>query len=70
MSEHPDRQSDNPNPREIWPGWDYSDEEREFLIAIDRYKRTRGRPFPTWREVLNVLRELGWQKVKTDSGKG
>ena len=47
---------------EIFPGWDYTDEEREFLVAIDRYKRLRRRPHPTWREVLNVLRQLGWRK--------
>ena len=47
---------------ENFPGCDYTAEEREFLQAIDRYKRTRGRPYPTWREVLNVMRELGWRK--------
>ena len=48
---------------ENYPGSDYSDEEREFLLAIDRYKRSRRRPHPTWREVLDVLRQLGWRKV-------
>src|SRR5262249_3664933 len=47
---------------ESFPGSNYNDEEREFLQAIDRYKRTHGRPYPTWREVLNVLRALGWRK--------
>jgi hypothetical protein len=47
---------------ESFPGSNYSDEEREFLQAIDRYKRTRRRPYPSWREVLNVLRALGWRK--------
>lgn len=48
---------------ENYPGGDYSDDEREFLQAIDRYKRSRHRPHPTWREVLQVLRGLGWRKV-------
>jgi hypothetical protein len=48
---------------EAFPGSDYTDEEREFLTAIDRYKTTRRRPHPTWREVLDVLRQLGWRKV-------
>src|SRR5262249_52710816 len=52
---------------ESFPGSDYTDEEREFLQAIDRYKRTHGRPYPTWREVLNVLRELGWRKTQGPS---
>jgi len=43
-------------------GADYTDEEFEFLKAVDRYKRERRRPFPTWREVLMVLKSLGWRK--------
>ena len=43
-------------------GSEYTPEEVEFLRAIDRYKRANRRPFPTWLEVLNVLRELGWGK--------
>jgi hypothetical protein len=48
---------------ETYPGSDYSAEEREFLLAIDRYKRARRRPHPTWREVLDLLRQLGWRKA-------
>ncbi len=48
---------------ENFPGSDYTDEEREFLQAIDRYKRVNKRPYPTWREVLKVLRGLGWRKA-------
>jgi hypothetical protein len=44
-------------------GSDYTDEEREFLLAMDRYKRAYRRPYPTWREVLHVLKCLGWRKV-------
>lgn len=44
---------------------DYTDEEIEFMNAIDEYKRTSGRMFPTCSEVLEVLRNLGYQKVKT-----
>jgi hypothetical protein len=47
---------------ENYPGSDYTDEEREFLQAIDRYKRTARRPYPTWREVLRVLHALGYRK--------
>lgn len=42
---------------------DYSDEEVEFMRAMDDYKRRSGRPFPTWSEVLEVLRDLGYRKV-------
>jgi hypothetical protein len=42
---------------------DYSDEESEFMKAMDRYKRENRRPFPTWSEVLEVMRSLGYRKV-------
>lgn len=42
---------------------DYSDDETEFMKAMDRYKRENRRPFPTWSEVLEVLRALGYRKV-------
>ena len=48
--------------QETHPGSGYSAEEAEFLQAIDRYKRNRRRPNPSWLEVLNVLRALGWHK--------
>src|SRR5262245_20943902 len=42
---------------------DYNDEEIEFMKAMDQYKRANRRPFPTWSEVLEVLRALGYRKV-------
>src|SRR6187397_492071 len=41
---------------------DYSDEEIIFMKAMDQYKRANRRPFPTWSEVLEVLRSLGYAK--------
>ncbi len=41
---------------------DYSGEELEFMHAIQEYKKTSGRMFPTWSEVLEVLRALGYIK--------
>lgn len=35
-------------------------ERVEFLRAIDVYKRKTGKTFPSWTEVLDVLRGLGW----------
>lgn len=48
--------------QEVHAGAGYSDDEIEFMLAIERYKRFAQRPFPTWREVLRVLRELGYRK--------
>ena len=41
---------------------DYSGEEIEFMRAMDDYKRKSGRMFPTWSEVLEVVRSLGYTK--------
>jgi hypothetical protein len=37
--------------------------ETEFMGAMDRYKRQNRRPFPTWSEVLEVIRSLGYRRV-------
>jgi len=42
---------------------DYNDDEIEFMKAMDQYKRDNRRPFPTWSEVLEVIRALGYRKV-------
>src|ERR1700724_1035691 len=43
---------------------DYSEEEIAFMKAMDQYKRANRRPFPTWSEVLEVLRSLGYRKTE------
>ncbi len=42
---------------------DYSEDEIEFMRAMDEYTRKNRRMFPTCSEMLEVLRELGYQKV-------
>ena len=34
----------------------------EFIDAINRYKRSHNRPFPSYSEILYVLRNLGYRK--------
>jgi hypothetical protein len=41
---------------------DYTDEEIEFMHALDAYKRESGRMFPTCSEILEVIRKLGYHK--------
>jgi hypothetical protein len=41
---------------------DYSEAEREFMQAMHEYKIRSGRMFPTWSEVLEVLKALGYEK--------
>lgn len=42
---------------------EYTDDEIEFMKAMDQYKRDNRRQFPTWSEVLEVLHALGYRKV-------
>lgn len=41
----------------------YTDDEIEFMREMDDYKRRSGRQFPTWSEVLEVLRSMGYRQV-------
>ncbi len=41
---------------------DYTDAELEFMSAMQFYKHSSGRMFPTWSEVLEVLKSLGYRK--------
>ena len=52
-----------PTTQETHIGSDYTAAEVEFLMAMDRYKRERGRPYPTWPEVLAVAKSLGYRRV-------
>jgi hypothetical protein len=42
---------------------DYTDDEVLFMNALDDYKRTSGRMFPTCSEVLEVVRSLGYVRL-------
>jgi hypothetical protein len=44
---------------------DYGPEEVEFMQALERYKRSSGRMFPTCSEILEVVRSLGYQRNVT-----
>jgi hypothetical protein len=38
-------------------------EQFMFLMAIDAFKRANGKSFPTWTDVLEVIRKLGYRKT-------
>lgn len=42
---------------------DYSETEVEFMKAMDDYKQSSGRMFPTCSEVLEVIRSLGYVQL-------
>jgi hypothetical protein len=70
-----DRRADTGLERRRGPGRRLSDERRsaeegeinteqfEFIMAIETYKKVNKRLYPTWTEVLEVIRQLGYRKV-------
>jgi hypothetical protein len=38
-------------------------EQFMFVMAIDAFKRVNDKTFPTWTEVLEVIRKLGYRKT-------
>jgi len=44
-----------------------TNEQFEFLMAINEYKQVNDRPFPTWTEVLDVIKALGYRRVAEPS---
>jgi outer membrane protein TolC len=44
---------------------DYVAAELEFMQAMQAYKQSSGRMFPTWSEALEVLQALGYEKIAT-----
>ncbi len=50
---------------ECCPTLQYDSDQLEFIQAMQRYQRERGRKFPAYSEVLQVLLDLGYRKVKS-----
>lgn len=48
---------------ETHPGADITEEQWQFIQAIEAYKRRFQRRYPTWREVLHVARCLGYRRI-------
>jgi len=46
------------------PQTEVTTEVLDFIKALDDYKKTKNRPFPTWSEVLEVLKQLGYRQVE------
>ena len=49
--------------QENYPGSDITPDEWEFIKTVEKYQHAHGRRYPSWREVLNVLKSLGYRKV-------
>ena len=37
-------------------------DELEFARAMEKFKKAGSKPFPSWSEVLKVLKELGYRR--------
>ncbi len=40
----------------------YTDNQNEFLMAVDAFKHRTGRKFPTLIEILEIAEALGWSR--------
>lgn len=47
------------------PNTEITQEVLEFIRALDDYKREKNRPFPTWSEVLEVIKRLGYRRTRS-----
>ena len=45
---------------------EYTDPEIQFMQALDNYKRSSGRMFPTCSEILEVIRGLGYVQLSEE----
>ena len=41
-----------------------TNEQYLFLRAIEAFKKANGKPFPSWTDVLEVIRRLGYRKTQ------
>jgi hypothetical protein len=63
-----DRRTDPPVPEQYRAGARHMNEyplladEMEFINAMNAYRQKYAKPFPTWSEVLHVLKALGYRK--------
>lgn len=62
-----DRRSGKPRRKRAMNQYDMGDDVLEFVNAINAFKARAGKAFPTWSEVLEILRELGYEKRSPDA---
>ena len=70
---HPERRAKKDRRRRIDPTTfdkQYTDDEMEFMNAMQRFKESSGKSFPSYREVLKVMVDLGYRLaiVEPDPG--
>ncbi len=45
--------------------YDLDDDTLEFIAAVNRFKEATGKTFPTWSDLLGIVRDLGYEKHNT-----
>ncbi len=40
-----------------------TEEQFDFIRAVEEYKKINGKPFPTWTEILDIIHAIGYRKV-------
>jgi hypothetical protein len=43
-------------------GYDLDEDTLELIAAVGKYRERTGKTFPTWSDLLDILRSLGWEK--------
>jgi len=52
-----------PDERRAAEEGEMNDEQFELIMAIDAYKRANNRPFPSYTEILEIIKALGYRKI-------
>ena len=46
---------------------EHDEDQVEFMKAMEEFKKKNNKPFPTWSEVLHVIKSLGYRKPEHES---
>lgn len=55
-------QPDRRDPSKRAGTYDLDADTLEFIAAVNRFKAESGKAFPTWSEVMEIVRALGYEK--------
>lgn len=58
----------DPGPHPATADVDYEKDEVEFIFAVHKYQNDTGHKFPTYSEILRVLKSLGYERARTAPG--
>lgn len=47
----------------------YTDEEKEFLVAVEAWMKKTGCKFPRFTDVLGIVKSLGYRKAAEEEPK-